>query len=159
VREPDDEGLIPPVKVLRKRLDGVYRADGLSGPTRRYVLIVAMLVGLASLPTLAAIMAGSNELDEGTTGAMDVPFLPLPSGGPVLPRPSASPPARVPPERPGEGPGGGVRGQAGRRTVKARPAGSREMERFGYAGGRPGGARGGSRDVGVAAPGLASWGS
>src|SRR5689334_3677752 len=30
----------PPLKVLRKRLNGVYRADGFSGPTRRYVLIV-----------------------------------------------------------------------------------------------------------------------
>ena len=46
---------VPPIKVMRKRLNGVYRADaGFSGPTRRYVLIVAMLVGLASVPTLAA---------------------------------------------------------------------------------------------------------
>jgi hypothetical protein len=81
----EGRGLVPPLKVLRKRLDGVYRAEGFSGPTRRYVLIVALLVGLASLPTLAAITAGSNELDEGTTGAMDVPFLPPASSGPVLP--------------------------------------------------------------------------
>ncbi len=80
-------GLVPPLKVLRRRLDGVYRADGFSGPTRRYVLIVALLVGLASLPTLAAITAGSNELDDGSTGAMDVPFLPPPSAGPVIPIP------------------------------------------------------------------------
>ena len=42
-----------------------------------------MLVGLASLPTLAAITAGSHELDDGRTGAMDVPFLPPASTGPV----------------------------------------------------------------------------
>ena len=55
--EQPDGGLVPPVKVLRKRVNGVYRADGFSGPTRRYVLVVALLVGLASLPTLAAITA------------------------------------------------------------------------------------------------------
>ena len=96
VPEQPDGGLVPPVKVLRKRLNGVYRADGFSGPTRRYVLVVALLVGLASLPTLAAITAGTNELDRGNTGAMDVPFLPPPSSGPVLPaRPSPSPSSGV----------------------------------------------------------------
>ena len=106
-REPGDDGLVPPIKVLHKRVNGVYQAEGFRGPTRRYVLIVALLVGLASLPTLAAITAGSNELEDGTTGAMDVPFLPLPSSGPVsptpsgppataLPAPSSSPPATVP---------------------------------------------------------------
>src|SRR3954447_26668114 len=79
---------------MRKRLNGVYRADsGFSGPTRRYVLIVALLVGLASLPTLAAITAGSEEIDEGSTGAMDAPFLPAPSAGaviPVLPDPTST---------------------------------------------------------------------
>jgi hypothetical protein len=85
VPEQPDGGLVPPVKVLRKRVNGVYRADGFSGPTRRYVLVVALLVALASLPTLAAITAGSNELERGTTGAMDVPFLPPPSSGPVVP--------------------------------------------------------------------------
>src|SRR4051812_38374996 len=96
VPEQPDGGLVPPVKVLRKRLDGVYRADGFSGPTRRYVLIVALLVGLASLPTLAAITAGSNELDDGTTGAMDVPFLPPPAGGPVVPVPVLPAPSKMP---------------------------------------------------------------
>jgi hypothetical protein len=90
VPEQPDGGLVPPVKVLRRRLNGVYRADGFSGPTRRYVLIVALLVGLASLPTLAAITVGSNELDRGTIGAMDVPFLPPASSGPVEPPPSSS---------------------------------------------------------------------
>src|SRR4051812_39427489 len=81
---------------MRKRLDGVYRADtGFSGPTRQYVLIVALLVGLASVPTLAAITAGSNELADGRTDTMDVPFLPPASPGPVrtypAPLPSSSP--------------------------------------------------------------------
>src|SRR3954454_14173053 len=91
--QSNEDGIVPPVKVLRKRLNGVYRADGFSGPTRRYVLIVALLVGLASLPTLAAITAGSRQLDEGSPGAMDVPFLPPPSDGavvPILPGPSPS---------------------------------------------------------------------
>ena len=81
--EPDDD-LVPPMKVMRKRLNGVYRADsGFSGPTRRYVVMVALLVGLASVPTLAAITAGSNELADGRTDTMDVPFLPPTSPGPV----------------------------------------------------------------------------
>ncbi|HEY7272027.1 MAG TPA: hypothetical protein VH502_04765, partial [Actinoplanes sp.] len=108
--EQPDGGLVPPVKILRKRVNGVYRADGFAGPTRRYVLVVAMLVGLASLPTLAAITAGTNELDRDTTGAMDVPFLPPPSPGPVVPtRPAPSPSAGV------------VHGEAGeRRTLPQR---------------------------------------
>src|ERR1700754_2986824 len=72
------------MKVMRKRLNGVYRADtGFSGPTRRYVMIVALLVGLASVPTLAAITAGSNELADGRTDTMDIPFLPPVSSGPI----------------------------------------------------------------------------
>src|SRR3954454_18353315 len=94
--QSNEDGIVPPVKVLRKRLNGVYRADGFSGPTRRYVLIVALLVGLASLPTLAAITAGSTELDDGTTGAMDVPFLPPPASGPVVPVPVLPAPSKMP---------------------------------------------------------------
>ena len=168
----DDEGLVPPVKILRKRLNGVYRADGFSGPTRRYVLLVALLVGLASLPTLAAITAGSNELDDGTTGAMDVPFLPPPSTGPVVPMsPSGSPSPTVwpwaPPASDAE-PGtvsGSVQGQAGRRRTRPSPAAAEREESDGAryergAGGRPataGGARPTSEDEppgnGVADPG------
>src|SRR3954447_20420782 len=48
--------------------------------------MVALLVGLASLPTLAAITAGSHELSNGRTDTMDVPFLPPASPGPVRPR-------------------------------------------------------------------------
>src|SRR3954454_12331760 len=88
--QPDDH-LVPPIKVMRTRLNGVYRADsGFSGPTRRYVLIVALLVGLASVPTLAAITAGSNELADGKTDTMDIPFLPPASPGPIRVPPSAS---------------------------------------------------------------------
>src|SRR3954447_662303 len=81
---------------MRKRLDGVYRADtGFSGPTRRYVLIVALLVGLASVPTLAAITAGSNELAGRRADTKDVPFPPPAPPGPVrtypAPLPSSSP--------------------------------------------------------------------
>jgi hypothetical protein len=87
---PDDEGYLPPVKVLRKRLNGVYREDhGLSGPTRRYLLLVALLVGLASVPTLAVITAGTSEISgDRRNGAMDAPFLPPPATGPVHPTPT-----------------------------------------------------------------------
>src|SRR3954453_13201741 len=75
---------------MRKRLNGVYRADtGFSGPTRRYVLIVALLVGLASVPTLAAITAGSSEIADGGTDPMDIPFLPPASPGPIQSRPDS----------------------------------------------------------------------
>src|SRR4051812_43813913 len=106
---------------MRKRLNGVYSAEGFAGPTRRYVLIVVMLVGLASLPTLAAITAGSEELDDGRTGAMDAPFIPPASPGPVrvAPAPTVSigagsprPDVRLP------GGGGTVRGQAQKRRTK-----------------------------------------
>jgi hypothetical protein len=82
---PDD--FAPPPKVLRKRLNGVYREDlGFSGPTRRYVLTVALLVGLASVPTLAVLTTGSSEITgDDRSGAMEVPFLPPPATGPVRP--------------------------------------------------------------------------
>lgn len=89
---PDDDGYQPRLKVLRKRLNGVYREDlGFSGPTRRYVLMVALLVGLASVPTLAVLTAGRSEIT-GTDrpGAMDMPFLPPPASGPVRPFPPPS---------------------------------------------------------------------
>ncbi|WP_436524959.1 hypothetical protein [Actinoplanes sp. HUAS TT8] len=86
---PDDDGYEPPLKVLRKRFNGVYREDhGLSGPTRRYILLVAMLVALASVPTLAVITAGTSEIAGDDRGrAMDAPFLPPPVSGPVRPSP------------------------------------------------------------------------
>jgi hypothetical protein len=116
---PEEEPrLVPPLKILRRRVNGVYRADGFAGPTRRYVLLVAMLVGLASLPTLAAITAGGNELADGDTGALDVPFLPPASPGAVIPvvpdPPTADPssPDSSVPARPN------IRGQAGERKTK-----------------------------------------
>ncbi|GGQ46470.1 hypothetical protein [Couchioplanes azureus] len=115
--QPNDDGLVPPIKVLRKRLNGVYSAEGLTGPTRRYVLLVAMLVGLASLPTLAAITAGSSELADGRTTVTDVPFIPLPSAGPVRTSPPASAGAG-PPTPIGSAP---IRGQA--QNKKTRPRG------------------------------------
>jgi hypothetical protein len=101
VPQQPDEDPVPPLKVMRKRLNGVYRADtGFSGPTRRYVLIVALLVGLASVPTLAAITAGSNEIAGGGTDTMDIPFLPPASPGPIRSRPDSragAPPFVLPP--------------------------------------------------------------
>ncbi|MEV4640770.1 hypothetical protein AB0J80_25850 [Actinoplanes sp. NPDC049548] len=108
-QQPNDDGLVPPIKVLRKRLNGVYSAEGLTGPTRRYVLLVVMLVGLASLPTLAAITAGSNELADGGSTVTDVPFIPPASTGPV----------QIPPSSAGSGsPSPPVRGQAQKRKTK-----------------------------------------
>ncbi|MET0417607.1 MAG: hypothetical protein ABW022_16465 [Actinoplanes sp.] len=119
---------MPPMKVMRKRLNGVYRADsGFSGPTRRYVLIVAMLVGLASVPTLAAITAGSNELADGTTDTMDVPFLPPASPGPIQSPPTVSPDSGSAAAQSGEeGAGAALRagrvlGEAGERQSKVKP--------------------------------------
>ena len=132
----EDDGLIPPLKVMRKRLNGVYSADGFSGPTRRYVLIVALLVGLASVPTLAAITAAPLE-DGSNTGAMDVPLLPPMSSGPVQPPWATTGPAT--PSGPGlpsrspttaQTPGG----QAGKRVVKPKRSS-----------GRASGSHGGSR--------------
>src|ERR1700760_4291118 len=87
---------------MRKRLNGVYRADsGFSGPTRRYVLIVALLVGLASIPTLAPPPAASDELSGDKGHTMDIPFLPPASAGPIqgqrpLPAPSSPAPSPSP---------------------------------------------------------------
>ncbi|GAA2843681.1 hypothetical protein Acy02nite_68150 [Actinoplanes cyaneus] len=100
---PDDDGFEPPLKVLRKRFNGVYREDhGLSGPARRYILLVAMLVALASVPTLAVITVGTSEITgKDRPGAMDAPFLPPPVTGPVRPSTQEqSPSAYGPPGRP-----------------------------------------------------------
>src|SRR3954468_5686957 len=118
VPDQPDDNLVPPIKVMRKRLNGVYRADsGFSGPTRRYVLIVAMLVGLASLPTLAAITAGSNELADGKTDTMDIPVLPPASPGPVIGSPPVDgerPASGLPPSAQGGSDGAQGAGRTGR---------------------------------------------
>lgn len=147
--QPDDDGLVPPIKVMRKRLNGVYSAEGFAGPTRRYILIVAMLVGLASLPTLAAITAGSNELDDGRPGAMDGPFIPPASTGPVRmpPAPSASAgprPAGNPPAGPSvPGSPGPLQGQAQQRKTRPRPVAPVKSDK-GYAQSTRGGSKGSS---------------
>ncbi|GIF24829.1 hypothetical protein BJ973_007089 [Actinoplanes tereljensis] len=151
-QHPDDD-LVPPIKVMRKRLNGVYRADaGFAGPTRRYVLIVALLVALASVPTLAAITAGSNQLADGKTDTMDIPVLPPARPGPVLPPEANLPQSGLPPSTQGGSQGadaamraGRLMGEAGKRrsksTASAGPASSsgsgsarpRHSDRGGYA--------------------------
>jgi hypothetical protein len=144
----EDESRMPPLKVMRRRLNGVYSAEGFRGSTRRYVLIVAMLVGLASVPTLAAITAETLK-DGSHSGAMDVPLMPAPSTGLVMPQPGSAstlptasrgtgpaPPAPVlpPASSPASGPssaapipsepvssgpaGGPVHGQAGKQSTR-----------------------------------------
>jgi hypothetical protein len=141
-----DDDLVPPLKVMRKRLNGVYRADsGFSGPTRRYVLLVALLVGLASVPTLAAITAGSNELADGKTDTLDIPVLPPASPGPVIDPDQDLPQSGLPPSTQGGSDGaqaavraGRLMGEAGKRRPKAvarsGPDGHKAGDRDGYAG-------------------------
>ncbi|GIE32175.1 hypothetical protein Ait01nite_052200 [Actinoplanes italicus] len=119
---PDDD-YAPPPKVLRKRLNGVYREDlGFSGPTRRYVLTVAMLVGLASVPTLAVLTTGSSEITgDDRPGAMEVPFLPPPSTGPVRPAPIDPDPAPAPSTSLSKSPPRGY-GQSTREPTPAGPS-------------------------------------
>jgi hypothetical protein len=166
--QPNDDGLVPPIKVMRKRLDGVYSAEGLSGTTRRYIMIVAMLVGLASLPTLAAITAGSNELEDGRTGAMDTPFIPPASAGPVRVMPSASVttgsggPIRSGPDSAGASALGGsgiVRGQAQQGRTKPRRVEKSPDRGYGTGGRGDVGAGGNSPGSGSSASGSAKSGS
>lgn len=74
-----------------------HAPGGLSGTSRRYLLIVAMLATFSSLPTLAAISAGTATLSDFDPQA---PATPLPydmiSPPPVVvggqPSPATSPP-------------------------------------------------------------------
>ena len=171
----EDDGQGRPLKVMRKRLNGVYSADGLRGPTRRYVLIVALLVGLASVPTLAAITA--EPLEDGKTGGMDAPLLPPVSLGPVrTPLPSVEPSASsgsgsAPSSSAGTpAPDEGADGQAGKRVVRSvrgegrakggrhrasgpESSGSREPAGVGGSG-----SHGSSRPDGSGSPGVGSDG-
>jgi hypothetical protein len=136
---PDD--FAPPPKVLRKRLNGVYREDlGFSGPTRRYVLTVAMLVGLASVPTLAVLTAGSSDITgDDRPGAMEVPFLPPPSAGPVRPAPIDPVPAPSPSAYPSTSPPRGY-GQSTREPTPVGPAAPGDSENPPRSGGTTDGA-------------------
>jgi hypothetical protein len=75
-----DETLWPPP-------GGRHRASGMTGPTRRYALIVLALAVTSSLPILAAIGPGAGSV--GSALAVDepldtTPFIPPPSPGPVV---------------------------------------------------------------------------
>lgn len=99
-----------PDGVRRHRWDGgAHRTTGLAGTGRRYALIVAGLVGLASLPTVAAVTAGSASLNGGVdrrepflARGVEPPFviLPLPPTGAEPPPKRAVPPriGVMPPE-------------------------------------------------------------
>ncbi|MDG4762925.1 hypothetical protein O7632_02165 [Solwaraspora sp. WMMD406] len=76
--------------------DGSARFAGVSGPSRRFALIVALLVLTASLPMLATIGAGSATVAENGRARGSIPFLSQPYGGPVIvlpddPTPTAGP--------------------------------------------------------------------
>ncbi|MBM0235696.1 hypothetical protein JNW91_30395, partial [Micromonospora sp. STR1_7] len=80
-----------------RRVVGAHRATGAGGPSRGYLLTVALLAGTASMPILAAISAGSAT--PGSTALPDssTPFIPTPSVGPVvIPLPVVSQPAPPP---------------------------------------------------------------
>lgn len=68
---------------------GAHRADGLAGPPGRYLLIVGMLAGTASLPILTAI-GGSPVADAGLGDR--APFITPPSTDPMVVVPSPPPP-------------------------------------------------------------------
>jgi len=76
---------------------GTHREVGLAGTGNRYALIVAALVGLASLPTLAAVTAGTASLDAGIDRRL--PFLGRGVEPPfvVIPEPYRPPAGVVPP--------------------------------------------------------------
>jgi hypothetical protein len=64
-------------------LGGAHRADGLAGPPRRYLVIVVLLAGTASLPLVAAISAGPATVGGPALGDTR-PFIAPPSEGPVV---------------------------------------------------------------------------
>ncbi|NED54473.1 hypothetical protein G3I24_26690, partial [Micromonospora aurantiaca] len=96
-----------------RRVVGAHRAPGTGGPSRGYLLTVALLAGTASMPILAAISTGSASVGNSALPDTSTPFLPTPSVGPVVipmprgtqaPAPSTPTPAvdvtSVPPARP-----------------------------------------------------------
>jgi len=80
-----------PPPASHRWVTGVHRVEGLVGPVRRFTIIVALLVGLASLPILAAIGAGSGTI--GATGSEEdtAPFIVEPPRVPVVVVPPAVP--------------------------------------------------------------------
>ncbi|WP_430499204.1 hypothetical protein ACQRWP_28750 [Micromonospora trifolii] len=91
-----------------RRVVGVHRAPGAGGPSRGYLLTVALLAGTASMPILAAISAGSAT--PGSTALPDssTPFMPTPSVGPVvIPLPMTNQPPLTPLGTPSVGPTSG----------------------------------------------------
>ncbi|MEV4496057.1 hypothetical protein AB0J84_10150 [Micromonospora arborensis] len=113
-----------------RRVVGVHRAPGAGGPSRGYLLTVALLAGTASMPVLAAISAGSAT--PGSTALPDssTPFIPTPSIGPVvIPLPVTSQPAPPPPGTPSVGPTSGWLPAAPRRTREGPASGPTVTDR------------------------------
>lgn len=86
------------VHVADRRVAGLHRAAGLTGPTTRYTVIVVMLATMSSLPIIAAISAGSASVGDSVDASGTTPFIPPPSEGPVVVPPLLPPalPAEVP---------------------------------------------------------------
>lgn len=73
--------------------DPGHRVGGLSGPTRRYAVIVIMLVTMSSLPIIAILGTGVGRVEDADDPGGTTPFIAQPSAGPVvvLPPPTALP--------------------------------------------------------------------
>lgn len=78
------------------------REHGTSAPAHRWTVTVLVLVTLASLPTLAAISAGTATLGQTAEPDGTTPFIARPDGVPVVIVPA--PPAVLPPRPPVAGP-------------------------------------------------------
>jgi hypothetical protein len=74
------------------------RDTGAADPTQRWTVTVMLLVALASLPTLAAVSAGSATLGKTADPDGTTPFIAQPSDAPVVIVPE--PPAELPPPPP-----------------------------------------------------------
>jgi hypothetical protein len=78
---------VPDWNGAHRGVAGRHRAQGLSGPARRYALIVLTLALTSSLPILAAFGSGSvgdPSYSETTIAGGTTPFIPPPSVGPVV---------------------------------------------------------------------------
>ncbi|MEV6814458.1 hypothetical protein AB0M52_20370, partial [Micromonospora sp. NPDC051296] len=76
---------------------GAHRAVRTTGPSRGYLLTVALLAGTASMPVLAAISTGSATVGSTALPDSSTPFIPTPSVGPVvIPPPPTGTPAATP---------------------------------------------------------------